>query len=923
MKMKTLAFAISAALAAAAQAADESLEAAELAVQDGGAVGESEGDTLEEVQVTGILNSIKSAEQIKRQSDNIVDAIVSTDIGKFPDENVAEALQRVPGVSVNRNNGEGQTVTVRGLGGNYNVTTFNGRKLASDNETRDFNYDIIASELINGVTVNKTPQAHLVDGGIGAVIDVTTARPLDIGEFSLAASFRGAYGERTESVDPRASLVVSNTFNDDTLGVLASLAHSSYSNRHDNYFGTGPVARDIDIGNDGSVDIADAVFPSYAGFTLYEDSRERTGGTFAVQWRPSDDIDINFDSLFSKYNIDSHGSQISIPTYSEWWLSAPNGAYTQATVDENNVVQKLAWDSPFLIDLIDIRNPRQSTTYQLGLAVDWDIDDFTFNADISHSRAKNENAGDNRFVVARTGVTAGAFDWGSGNKVPDLVLSDDITPDGTYGGWYSRLDGTGVEDEVSTFVLNGKWHSDGLFTEVLFGLGYTDQGKTRSYFHSTNASIFAADYLDEVLQNVDPSHLVDFYGHLWWELPSEAFQAGDADNFLDGVSGDFPQRWASVDMNKLFSFFEQLDPESAQLLTPVFQPESSYEIREEIAHAYIEGNMEGDLFDMPYYLNMGLRYAQTTTFASGHTQDIDRLQLDASGNPINDDWRHVQPVTNENVYSDLLPSLNFKLSLTDELIVRLAASQVIARPSLYELAPRTSINPVTGANGLKSLSISAGDLEPYTADQFDTALEWYYSDYGTLTFATFYKDVASFIKWEQSITTIDGFDFDTWKPVNQDEKSKIRGVELAWLQTFDPFLPEYLSGFGVQANYTYSDSVSGEKDEDGNNKDFAGMSKDQYNIVAFYEKDRLQARLAYNYRGDYFAGEVWGGSRFVNAFSWMDVSASYRVNDQFTLTAEVTNLQDKLYSSWVYSPSVADNAANYGRRFTVGVRANF
>lgn len=743
MKMKTLAFAISVALAAAAQAAEEVADLSVQETQDNSA-GESDSETLEEVQVTGILNSIKTAEQIKKQSDNIVDAIVSTDIGKFPDENVAEALQRVAGVSVNRNNGEGQTVTVRGLSGNYNVSTFNGRKLASDNETRDFNYDIIASELINGVTVNKTPQAHLTDGGIGAVIDVTTARPLDIGEFSVAGSFRGAYGERTESLDPRASLVVSNTFN----------------------------------------------------------------------------------------------------------------------------------------------------------------------ADISHSRAKNENAGDNRFVVARTCVTAGAFDWGSGNTVPDLVLAEEITPNGTYGGWYSRLDGTGVEDEISTLALNVKWHSDGIFSEVLFGLGYTDQGKTRSYFHSTNASIFAADYLDEVLQNVDPSHLVDFYGHLWWELPSEAFEAGDVDNFLDGVSGNFPQRWASVDMNRLFSFFEQLDPESAQLLTPVFQPERSYEIREEIAHAYIEGNMEGELFAMPYYLNMGLRYAQTTTFASGHTQDIDKLQLDGSGNPLNEDWRAVQPVTNENTYSDLLPSLNFKLSLTDDFVFRLAAFQVIARPSLSELAPWTSINPDTGANGLKYLAMSAGDLSPYTADQFDTAFEWYYSDYGTLSLATFYKDVASFIKWEQSITTIDGFDFDTWKPVNQDETSKIRGAELAWLQTFDPFLPEYLSGFGVQANYTYSDSVSGEKDEDGNNKDFAGMSKDQYNIVAFYENDRLQARLAYNYRGDYFAGDTWGGPRFVNEFSWIDVSASYRLNDNFTLTGEVTNLQDKLYSSWVYSPSITNDAAH-------------
>ncbi|QSX41408.1 TonB-dependent receptor [Shewanella cyperi] len=930
MKKSYLALLIGAALALPAYAADETSKETGKTQDETATTTEPVEQVDEVITVRGIRSSLKEGQEIKKLADNVVDAIVAEDIGKFPDENVAEALQRIPGVSVTRVNGEGQTVTVRGLTGNYNITTLNGRKLASDNASRDFNYDVIASELISGIQVHKTPQGHLPEGGIGAVVNVSTARPLDIGEFAMVGSVRGAYNERSESLDPRASFMISDTFNDDTLGILLSLTHSSYTNRHDSYQAWSFHERDVDLGGDGTVDYSGVRFPGYAQLTTYEDQRDRTGGTFALQWRPQDNLDITLDGLYSVYDIDSHGRQLSVVTYSEPWLPAANGNYTDVHVGTDGWAEDLAWEGPALMDIVDTRDPRRNTTYQVGLNFNWMLDDLTLVLDMAHSEAKNENNGDNKYVVARTGVNAARIDWNTGNAVPDIQLSEEVTPDKVFGAWYTNTDGTGVEDATSSITFDGTWERDGLFSKLFFGAGYNSQEKQRTTFRSRNPSIFAGENLDKV--NADASHLVNFYGHEWWQLPSSVMLPGNVSNFMGSTDADIPANWAAIDLDGLYDFLRELDPVSADLLNTDVYLSESFTIKEEILHAYVETNLEDSLFDMPFLLNLGLRYAQTRVTSSGYSQNIHKLKFGPDGEPVDDSWKETQPVSEDYSYGDWLPSMNFKLSLTDELVFRTSLSQVISRPSLWELSPYTSINIEPNEQGVRSYSMSVPDLKPYTADQWDTALEWYYSDEGTLAFATFYKEVASFIKWDKTQEEIDGQPFEVWKPYNDDsKKALIRGLEVAWLQTFDELLPEYLAGFGVQANYTYNDSVSGEKDDEGKDKPFRGLSDHQYNLVAFYEKDGLEARIAYNYRSGYTAWDNWSRTADgwisepvkANPFSWLDLSASYAINDHFTLTADVSNLQDKVDSHYLGDPSHIQYAATYGRRFSLGIRASF
>lgn len=887
-------------------------------------------ENVEVIKVTGIRSSLKESQEIKKLADNVIDAIVAEDIGKFPDENVAEALQRIPGVSVTRSNGEGQTVTVRGLTGDYNITTLNNRKLASDNPSRDFNYDVIASELISAVQVHKTPQGHLPEGGIGAVVNVQTARPLDIGKFVLTGSANSTYNERAESYDPRASLFISDVNKDQTFGALASITLSNYTNRHDSYQAWSFSERPVDIGRDGVVEHKAVRFPGYAQLTSYEDARTRTGSTVALQWQPTDNLDVNFDGLYSVYDIDSHGRQLSVVTYSESWLPAKNGVYTNVLVGSDGWAQQLAWKGPALMDIVDTRAPRRNTTYQYGLNLNWVVDALTYNFDVSTSAAENKNNGDNKYVVARSGVESASMNWNNGQAVPDILLSEEVTPNSVFGAWYTNTDGTGVKDATSNAAFNGTWENEGLISKVMFGAGFDSQEKERITYRSKNASIFAGENLAKI--NAPKSALVNFYGHEWWRLPANALDAGNVSNFMGSTKANIPANWATVNMTNLYKFLGELDPAAAALLNTEIAKSQSYIIQEDIAFAFVEMNLEDTLLDKPYLLNLGLRYSRTDVTSSGHSQNIHNLRFGPDGKPVDNSWEAVQPVQEDSSYDDVLPSLNFKLELSDELIFRAAASQVISRPSLAELAPYTYIDVKPNEQGVRYYETRTPGLKPYTADQFDTALEWYYHDSGTLTLATFYKEVASFIKWDKTTETIDGQQFEVWKPYNDSSKSaRIRGYELAWLQTFDELLPDYLAGFGLQANYTYNDSVSGETDEQGKAKPFRGLSKSQTNLVAFYEHNKLEVRVAYNARSGFYAWDNWstiGGKSVAeqlhnNATSWMDVGLSYDLTEQLTLRADVANLQDKIDTRYLGDPSHIQYAATYGRRFSLGVRASF
>jgi len=937
MKIKYLALVISTALATSSFAAEE-LEKIEQDKLDKEA-------EMEVIQVTGVLSSLKEAQQIKKMSNNIVDALIAEDIGKFPDSNVAEAMQRIPGVSVSRVHGEGQSVTVRGLTGDYNVTTLNGRKMASETVGRDFNYDLIASELIGGIQVNKTQAAHLSEGGIGAVINIDTLKPLNVGDM-IAGSFEGYYNERSEETSPQASFLVSKTFADESLGLLFSMNHTASETRFDSHSAQWGWSKwnmsDLMPGSDPDQTVR---FPNWPNITVSTDDRKRTGGTFALQWRPTDNLDVNFDALYTKYEIVSTGHMISLALFEGTNLDniqdvtvGADGLGNSITIGEPGNM-----DSPAIAELLEDQHPRESDTFQVGLNVNYNLDNFNFNFDVAYSEAEDASA-EESWIVVRTAIDTLSVNWDNGNQVPDISFGDTVLDENIdYGAWYARLEGDKVKDKTGRFVFDGTYEPDnGIISQVLFGAGYNMQDKGKTFWNQKNASAYTfrngATASEWVFPDNPEDHLVDINGNtLWGPLPPSALNPGSFNDFMGDSGANLPNTWAGINVDGLFDYYRSLDSEAFDeymIPRPSLEGGNTYGVKEETMHAYAEVIIEDEIAEMPYMLDIGLRYIKTDIESWGYSQNPANISFDADG-VINESYKNTGYAEFDGSYTKLLPSVNFKLALTDEVVVRFALSEAMSRPPLTNLSPITSIwqDENTLKNGIYQ---NDPGLEPYYAEQLDTAIEWYYSDSGTLNFATFYKELHGFVDYQPVQETIAGQSFEVTRPVNNDEKSsRIRGYEVNWLQTFDEFLPASLAGFGVNFNYTYNNSESGETDDDGNILPFIGLSENQYNLVAFYEQHGFMVNVAYNYRSEYSLGTLWSSSLpnwdnwfeetlEVDEWKQLDVSMSYQLNENVVLTFDASNLLDPNYVEYINGEkSFVNYFSSWGRSFNAGIRVKF
>lgn len=912
---------------------------------------EEEAETLDEIIVTGARSSIKRALDLKKNADNIIDAIVAEDIGKFPDENLADALQRVAGITITRNNGEGQRITVRGLGEGYNVTTFNGRRVASEAAGRVFNYDMIASELVGGIEVYKSPQANITEGGIGAVVNVKTRRPLDIGEFALAGSAKGIYESRTKDIHPSGSLLISNVFGDGKFGALLAATYSKKTLREDSYSGGGfydpdagngwlTVPFDADgngtINNDldgsGEIDGGESAnagegseyfpskIPGYMYYTNSQDTRERKGLNVALQWRPTDNLDINFDGIYSEYDTNGSTFQIGFVTYDEWWTPGIPHLEQANFGDDGRINSMVVGNSP-VVELLNLTNPRKSTTYQGGFNIEWTNDTLTLALDLSHSKAENKNGGDNRFVVARGVVDSYSIDHSKGNILPDVVLNPALDENQPYGAHYSLSSGDNIVDKVSEIQFDGKWEPDGDYLKsVEFGVGYGVQSKDKRSHRTPNPSTFSngGQYLTRDGYAFDAS-LAESFGPLTlFRIPSDAFVAPNFDNFLAGEEGVAPAPWPSFDYDKLFSYYETINKDAANNgIKAAVRPDQSYEIEEKLLNAYLRAKIENQVAGMDYMLDLGLRFVETKVASSGVLRDASQVEFDENGDLVDKDYNAFIPVTAEGNYSNILPSLNFKLNITDDVIWRVAAAKVISRPELWRMTPYEYFSIQD-----RKIFRSNPDLDPFKANQLDFALEWYFSDYGAVSVAVYLKDIESFVSDQRFDQTVSGIEWEVNQPQSSEYGASIKGIEISYQQTFDEYLPEFLHGLGVQANYAYTDSKFDDPDYSG--LPFTGMSKHSYNLVGYYEKDRVQARVAYSWQGKSVSDpNAWGGANWIAPYGQLDISASYKATEQITVFAEASNLTNARYHQYVEREDQISYLSHFGRQISLGARFAF
>jgi len=723
------------------------------------------------------------------------------------------------------------------------------------------------------------------------------------------------YEDISEETTPQMSGLITNTFMDGKLGVLAA---ASFQQRklQTNMLETRYWRPGVDITDRSELDN-----PEYADNAQYRNvyvpqnfdqivdlvDRERTSGNLVVQYAPNDDMTLTLDGLYSKFEVDSDAHSVG-----HWFTDSnldnmsfnDNGSLTGVT---STVVDGVGGAT----DFIRRRYGRDVEIQAFGANFEWLVNDnLTANIDISTSTAEDSSGGDNFFTVVGYNNEYSVDFTGA---TPSLTVAggDAALQTPSLGRMhYNERNGFDTEDTISEYRADFTWvpDSDNAFHKADFGIYYQDREKS-------NTRLFASG--------------CDIYCGYTFDLPDELLTVFTAQNYFGGV----PNQWLTYDPEAFFDYAtsdaavqqiadatgESFDDVRAAIdATNIGNPQpsnDSFVVSEEVLSAYAQFYFTTEISDMPLDVNFGFRYSETDTSVDGTSQivrDLQPIPNDPSDLNVVYETEVGAPVNEKNSYSSLLPNLNVKLQLTDDLYLRYAFSETLTRPMMDDLVPVFNVTSSRPGN----LQAQAGntELKPYKATSWDVSLEWYYDDTSYFSAAAFNKEVEDFIAGDvadESLSLDSGeYVFSVLRPRNGDTLG-VEGLELAWLHTLE-------NGFGIQANATIANSDA--------EFSLPGLGNSQ-NITLFYEKDAFQARVALNNRETFMqeAVSTLGGTepRFTETYTQVDMSVSYDVTESVTVFFEGINITDEELTrrgrlSEHFVQQVAD-----GARYAVGVRASF
>lgn len=823
----------------------------------------------EEVLVTGIRGSLKQALNVKQNADAVVDAINSEDIGKFPDKNVADSLQRIPGVSVDRIWGEGRDIFVRGTDSTMNRTMMNGQNVASaywwanDNPSRGFNYSILASELVSSLEVYKSPEADIDEGSIGGTVIVRTRRPMDLDSFVVNVSAEAQYSELPDATDPQLSGLISWKNDSETFGVLASVSSQKRTVRRDGLetFPDNTLYSVTDQNNNTTGDVY-AVWGG--GSAIFRQDNERLTANLTAQFRPTDSWDMVFNYVNSNMDSDNNNQN---------YLFMPGGY----KLENGDTVT-----DPKFIDTGDGKKMIVGGTFENANDGGAAIEPIFREASVESSVADFDATytGDNFKAHFQAGTTSaeGGSDrdqsyWFEGNTRELLNLTADKIEIG-----YLDLDPT----DASALTLKGarNWIRK-MKDEENYFQGDLDYDVNWGFITGVKVG---AKYRDETVTNNRTVGSADTSSPAWKTITMDQVSTGLTPK-LHGeaaTSGSLTQ-YAWVDGNLAKQVIDPMFAEGAMVYA--FDEKAYYQIEEQITAAYAKATFEADKL----HGNVGVRAISTdqtsTAYIDGELGDVART------------------------YTDLLPSLNLTYDLADDLKVRAALSKAMARPTFQNLSSNLTINATTG-------TASAGNpqLKPFYANQFEIGAEWYFDEAAILSATFFTKQLDTFVYNRTDEETIDGENLTVTRPFNAPDGADIKGLEIQWQQDLG-------MGFGVVANYTYTNAEVPALDG-GQKLKLPGNSEDQMNASVYYEDDQFSVRLSYNYRSEAYGGLTSGSQLVTEAYDQWDATANWAVTDNVTVYFSAVNLTNEIIRMRT-DDGVAVGLYENGPRYSLGVRAHF
>jgi len=878
-------------------------------------------ETKETVTVTGIRASIEKSLDTKKNADTVTEVVTAEDIGKLPDKNIADAVQRLPGVTTSSSAGgeggfdENDRVSLRGTNPSLTQTLVNGHMVSSGDwfvldqvqlVGRSVSFTLLPSELVSQVIVRKSQTADMVEGGVAGAVDIITRKPLQFAKpVTVSGSFGAVYTDLPKKTDPQASVLINWKNDANNFGVMLQGFWEERHLRRDGQetLGYGTISPTSALAQ-ARPDLANVAYPTLIGSSFFEQERKRKGGLLGIEVRPVNELSLGFETFSSRLEATNYnrnwmmwGSKIigtdnRIPNS----YTVNNGTLTQATW--NNAGTAASPAQYAIVDQIYRPDAHAESTYS-NLDATWHLNDrLTLSGQLGVTRGKGVTPKQDVFEgdVFNTGASYNMHGIGSPVDVAFPSGNPSVFT-GTSLDWIFGASPASTEDKERYGKADAEWVYDrGYLRSFKGGLRYAEH--TRETHQVAQGPNFA-------LNPFDPANLPAWNGETY------------PGNFASGLGGNFPRNVWMLSPSVLEQWgdrYSNRDPVSRQ-----YWP-GEFALKEKDSAAYFMANFEGTGWGG----NAGLRFVKTREEVTVN------VGVDGNACPPQSPCPQVPGAITTSAfgtfyknlvahdYNDVLPSANLRFDLGRNMVGRLAATRTLARPDYSALGGSISADDTTHTgNG------GNPDLKPIKSNNLEAAWEWYFAPRALVSANVFYMDLKDYVAFgthQQTLLNIRTNTFDTYtisSPINSN--GTVKGLELAWYQPLG-------LGFGFEANYTYANA---KEDKNCASNDtgcqqapdaLLGASKNTYNVTGYYENYGFSARLAYTFRSAFFVGLDRSTPEFQDDTGTLAASIGYQINKRFAVYFDALNLNNPTLKYYAADTNQPRAFYKNGRQYYLSLR---
>ncbi|WP_447901201.1 TonB-dependent receptor [Stenotrophomonas sepilia] len=856
---------------------------------------------LDTVTVTGIRGSMEKSLDTKRDANARVEVVTAEDVGKLPAHNVADTLQRLPGVNISSSSAdeggfdEADRVSLRGTSPSLTQTLINGHTVGSadwfvlsqgNNVGRSVSYSLLPSELVSSVEVNKSSQAKLQDGGTTGTVNIITRKPL---EFSKPFTAEGSIGmvrsDQAKSNDPQYSALFNYKNEEGTFGVMVQGFSQKRELRREaqeipgGFFKIGagdPVAKT-------NPDLIGVNVPGLLGSTLFEQTRERKGGLVSLQFKPSDSLTLGLNGFSSELKANNYNRNFMMFGNSFAKSQAPDPGYVVKDGVLTNASYRGVPGTDYAVYDMIYRESKAKSSY-VTFDADWQISD-SLTAKFQAGSTKGTGETPRQYIAEVTLANGGGASWAThGNGSPiDWNVGGDLSPNGvtSFGTWGNQQVTAEDKEKWATLDFNQYFNDGGVLSSIDFGLRFAD--------HKREA--------------LSPEGATP--GDIWSALKNGA-TANYPSGFAGDIGGTFPRNLWYFTPGALKDAVTNNSTWLAGNDGPTGRHNygAEWKVKEKNFAGYVQANFRGDWWSG----NVGLRYVNIK-------QDIDTYNAvsKASDADVSSLFGMWERLAFQNKRNRVLPSANIKFDLDDSLVLRVAASQTQTLPDYSALGASSYGSDLnrTGGGGNPN-------LKPTLSTNLDANLEWYFMPRGLLSVGAYHMNLKDYIAFDvvsrqlysELTNQLETYQIST--PINAD--GKVTGVEVAYEQP----IGEY---FGINANYTYANGTTSHTWSDGSHN-LLGTSKNTYNVGAYFENERFGARVSYTRRSSFLISLSGTNPYYQDDFGTLSASLSYKATDWLSISLDGLNLNNPTYK-YYQTAAIPTSFYSNGRQYYLNFRFKY